>query len=142
TLALTAAAAEVRGAIGTKVLPQTNIVEISYVGTEPELVRDVTNTVASEYAAVSSEMQRTTARAKTQFIASSLRDQRARLDSAQGALKDFKERQQIGDVNSEQSALAASIHRMEDAKQAGLVEQQIYYTLVGKLPAARTAAEG
>ena len=138
-LPLTAAAAEVRGAIGTKVLPQTNIIEISYVGTEPELVRDVTNAVASEYAKVSSEMQRTNARAKSLFIASSLRDQRARLDSAQDALKDFKERQQIGDVNAEQSALAQSIHRMEDAKQAQLVEQKIYYTLVGKLTAADTA---
>ena len=138
-LPLTAAAAEIRGAIGTKVLPQTNIIEISYVSTEPELVRDITNAVATEYAKVSSEMQRTNARAKSQFIASSLRDQRARLDSAQDALKDFKERQQIGDVNAEQSALAQSIHRMEDAKQAGLVEQKIYYTLVGKLTAADTA---
>jgi succinoglycan biosynthesis transport protein ExoP len=138
-LPLTAAAADVRGAIGTKVLPQTNIIEISYVGTEPPLVRDVTNAVAAEYAAVSSEMQRTNARAKSLFIASSLRDQRARLDSAQDALKNFKERQQIGDVNAEQSALAQSIHRMEDARQAGLVEQKIYYTLVGKLTAADTA---
>ena len=140
-LPLTAAAAELRGSIGTKVLPQTNIVEISYVGTEPALVRDVTNSVAREYAAVSSEMQRTNARAKSQFIASSLRDQRLRLDSAQNALKDFKEREQIGDVNAEQSALANSIHRMEEAKQSGLVEQQIYYTLVGKLTAADTADE-
>jgi tyrosine-protein kinase Etk/Wzc len=140
-LPLTAAAVDVRGAINTKVLPQTNIIEIAYVGTEPELVRDVANTVAREYAAVSSEMQRINARAKSRFIASSLRDQRARLDSAQDALKDFKERQQIGDVNAEQSALAASIHRMEDARQAGLVEQKIYYTLVGKLTAADTADE-
>jgi capsular exopolysaccharide synthesis family protein len=140
-LPLTAAAAEVRSAIGTKVLPQTNIVEISFSGTEPPLVRDVANEVAAEYAGVSSEMQRTNARAKSQFIASSLRDQRVRLDSAQNALKDFKERQQIGDVNTEQSALVQSIHRMEDAKQAGLVEQKIYYTLVGKLTAADTADE-
>jgi len=140
-LPLTAAAVEVRGAIGTKVLPQTNIIEISYVGTEPALVRDIANTVASEYAAVSSEMQRTNARAKSQFIASSLRDQRARLDSAQNALKEFKEREQIGDVNAEQAALAQSIHRMEDARQAGLVEQKIYFTLVGKLTAADTADE-
>jgi tyrosine-protein kinase Etk/Wzc len=136
---MTAAAADVRGAIGTKVLPQTNIIEISFYGTEPPLVRDVTNAVAAEYAAVSSEMQRTNARAKSQFIASSLRDQRLRLDSAQNALKDFKERQQIGDVNAEQSALVQSIHRMEEAKQAGLVEQKIYYTLVGKLTVADTA---
>jgi capsular exopolysaccharide synthesis family protein len=140
-LPLTAAATEVRGAIGTKVLPQTNIIEIAYVGTEPALVRDVTNTIAREYAEVSSEMQRTNARAKSVFIASSLRDQRARLDSAQDALKDFKERQQIGDVNAEQSALAQSIHRMEDARQAVLVEQKIYHTLVGKLTAADTADE-
>ena len=140
-LPLTAAAAEVRGSIGTKVLPQTNIVEIAYVGTEPALVRDITNTVAREYAEVSSEMQRTNARAKSQFITSSLRDQRMRLDSAQNALKDFKEREQIGDVNAEQSALVESIHRMEEARQAGLVEQQIYYTLVGKLTAADTADE-
>jgi capsular exopolysaccharide synthesis family protein len=140
-LPLTAAAVEVRGAIGTKVLPQTNIVEIAFVGTEPALVRDVANAVAREYAEVSSEMQRTNARAKSVFIASSLRDQRARLDSAQDALKDFKERQQIGDVNAELSALAQSIHRMEDARQAQLVEQKIYLTLVGKLTAADTADE-
>ena len=30
---------------------------------------------------------------------------------------------------------------MEEAKQSGLVEQQIYYTLVGKLTAADTADE-
>ena len=140
-LPLAAAAAELRGSIATKVLPQTNIVEISYVATEPALVRDVTNAVAREYAAVSSEMQRANARARSQFIASSLRDQRLRLDSAQDALKNFKEREQIGDVNSEQAALAQSIHRMEEAKQSGLVEQQIYYTLVGKLTAADTADE-
>ena len=140
-LPLTAAAADVRGAISTKVLPQTNIIEISYLGTEPALVRDVANTVAREYAAVSSEMQRTNARAKTQFITTSLRDQRARLDSAQNSLKDFKEREQIGDVNAEQSALAQSIHRMEETRQAGLVEQKIYYTLVGKLTVADTADE-
>ena len=138
---LTAAASELRGLIGTKVLPQTNIIEIAVIGTEPALVRDVTNTVAREYADVSSEMQRTNARAKTRFIASSLQDQRARLDSAQMALKDFKERQQIGDVNAEQSALAGSIHRMEEAKRSGLVEQRIYSTLVGKLAAADTADE-
>jgi tyrosine-protein kinase Etk/Wzc len=140
-LPLTAAAADVRGSISTKVLPQTNIIEISYLGTEPALVRDVTNTVAREYAAVSSEMQRTNARAKTQFITTSLRDQRARLDSAQNSLKDFKEREQIGDVNAEQSALAQSIHRMEETRQAALVEQKIYYTLVGKLTEADTADE-
>jgi len=138
---LTAAASEVRGGIGTKVLPQTNIIEISFVGTDPRMVRDIANTVANEYAAVSSEMQRTNARAKTRFIATSLRDQRGRLDSAQGALKDFKERQQIGDVNVELGALANSIHRMEEAKRYGLVEQQIYLTLVGKLAAADTADE-
>lgn len=140
-LPLTAAAMDIRGAIATKVLPQTNIIEIAYLGTEPAMVRDIANTIATEYAAVSSEMQRTTARAKTVFIASSLRDQRVRLDSAQDALKDFKERQQIGDVNAEQSALAQSIHRMEDTKQAQLVEQKIYYALVGKLTAADTADE-
>ena len=140
-LPLTAAAAEVRGTIGTKVLPQTNIIEIAFVGTEPTLVRDITNSIAAEYADVSSEMQRTNARARTQYISSSLRDQRARLDSAQMALKEFKERQQIGDVNVEQSALAQSIHRMEESKRSGLVERRIYENLVGKLAAADTADE-
>ena len=140
-LPLTAAAFDVRGAVGTKVLPQTNIIEISFIGTEPPHVRDVANTIAREYALFSSEMQRTNARAKSQFISTSLLDQRVRLDSAQNALKDFKEREQIGDVNSEQAALVQSIHRMEDARQAGLFEQKIYHTLVGKLTAADTADE-
>ena len=136
-----AAATELRSAIGTKVLPQTNIIEISFVGTEPALVRDVANMIAREYGAFSSEMQRINARQKTQFIAASLRDQRVRLDSAQNALKEFKEREQIGDVGTEQGALAQSIHRMESQRQEFLVEQEIYATLVGKLTAADTADE-
>ena len=55
---------------------------------------------------------------RAQFIASSLRDQRARLDSAQDALKDFKERRADRRRERRSSPRSSqSIHRMEEAQQ-------------------------
>jgi hypothetical protein len=131
-LPLSAAASELRGSIGTKVLPQTNIVEISFVGTEPTLVRDVTNSVAREYAAVSSEMQRANAgqrasSSRRRFVINACGSTRPRTRSrtSRSANRSGCERRTV--------CSGAKHPRMEEAKQSGLVEQQIYYTLVGKL---------
>ena len=140
-LPLASASAEVRNGIATTVVPQTNIIQIAYYGTDPRLVRDVANAVARSYQQVSSEMQRTNAKAKSLFIAGTIRDQEVLLREAQDALKQFKEREQVGDIGTEQGAHFVRIQRIEQDRQDALVEQKIYATLVGKLAEADTIDE-
>jgi capsular exopolysaccharide synthesis family protein len=135
---LGSAAAEVRGNITTRVRPQTDIIEISYQGGDPVLVRDIANAIAVAYAEFSSEAQRMTARAKSEFIARSVAEQEQRLGERQNALKAFKEEYQTPDVASEQTALSTQIQKYESERRTALTERSVYEALTGKLVEADT----
>jgi len=136
-----AAAEEVRGGISTRVVPQTDIVEVSFEGTEPLLVRDVTNSVARSYRTFSSEQQRENARQRSRYTRMALDSQAVALKRAQDAMEDFKKRYKIGDVLSERGALETAIHKLEDDRQSADVERKIYGALVGKVAEADTTDE-
>ncbi|HET9004300.1 MAG TPA: GNVR domain-containing protein, partial [Gemmatimonadaceae bacterium] len=128
----------VRGTIGTRVIPQTDVIEISYRGTDPAVVRDAANAVADAYAQFSSELQTTSARTKTAFILQSLASQKRGLDSAQSRLQAFKESHQTSDVRAEIAALFENIHALEGQRQNAEVERSVYQQLLGKLTRADT----
>lgn len=135
---LSYAADAVRGTIGTRVIPQTDVIEISYRGTDPAVVRDAANAVADAYAQFSSELQTTSARTKTQFILQSLASQKRGLDSTQSRLQAFKESHQTSDVRAEIAALFENIHSLEGQRQLAEVERSVYQQLLGKLTRADT----
>ena len=135
---LDAAADAVRGTIATRVIPQTDVIEISYRGTDPAVVRDAANAVARAYSQFSSELQTTSARTKTAFILQSLGNQKQELDAGQLRLQGFKESHQTSDVTAEISALFESIHALEGQRQAATVERSVYEQLLGKLTEADT----
>ena len=132
------AANAVRGTIGTRVIPQTDVIEISYRGTDPAVVRDAANSVADAYAQFSSELQTTSARTKTAFILQSLAQQKRGLDSAQSRLQAFKESHQTSDVSAEIGALFENVHALEGERQGAEVERGVYQQLLGKLTQADT----
>lgn len=135
---LSSASSQVRGTIATRVIPQTDVIEITYRGTDPAVVRDAANAVADAYARFSSELQTTSARTKTQFILQSLASQKRGLDSAQSRLQAFKESHQTSDVSAEIAALFSSIHELEGQRQNATVERSVYQQLLGKLTQADT----
>jgi succinoglycan biosynthesis transport protein ExoP len=135
------AAGQVRGPIVTRGLPLTNIVEISVTGTEPALVKETANAVALAYREFSARDRLTRARNRTQFIDQQLDAQRAQLQTAQDALRAFKEGAQLSNVNAEQTALVASIHKFEGELDAARVKQRVYLRLIGRLEAADTATD-
>jgi len=140
-LSRTTAALVLRSGVATRVLPQTDIVEISFVGPEPVLVRDVANAVARTYQTFSSERQRETARQKSQYTRVAVDSQAVALKRAQDAMEEFKRKYKIGDVLTERSALETSIHKLEGDRQEADVERKIYGALVGKVAAADTTDE-
>jgi tyrosine-protein kinase Etk/Wzc len=135
------AMSRVRGSITTRGIPQTNIVEISITGTEPALVKNTANAVANAYQEFSAQDRRERARSRTSFIEAQLETQRQQVQSAQDALKRFKEGAQLSNVSAEQAALVESIHRFEGDLDAALVRQRVYRRLVGRLEAADTSSE-
>ena len=135
------AANALRSFIGTSVMPSTDIVEIAYTGTEPPLVREITNAIADAYAEFSAEQRRTSAERKSEFIRLQVRAQESRLREAQDELKRFKERHQTADVSAEQLALANNIASLEQDRQGVMVERNIYERLIGRLEAADTVDE-
>ncbi|HJU89861.1 MAG TPA: polysaccharide biosynthesis tyrosine autokinase [Gemmatimonadaceae bacterium] len=136
-----AAAGIVRGPIVTRGLPLTNIVEISFTGTDPTLVKETANAVALAYREFSARDRLERARNRTQFIAQQLEAQRGQLQTAQDALKAFKEGAQLSNVNAEQTALVASIHNFEGQLDGSRVKQRVYERLIGRLEAADTATD-
>ena len=131
----------VRGAIRTRGLAETNIIEIAITGTDPHAVQATANEVTRAYAEFSSDLKRVQARSRTLFIAQSLEDQQKRLIAAQDSLKVFKQREQISNVGSEMEALHQSIVSFQSQRTMAEVEQQVYSSLMGKLAAADTATE-
>ena len=134
----TMAARALRAGITTRMLPQTDIVEVSYTGTDPRLVRDAANALAEAYARWTMEGNRRSAMLKSEFIAQQVEEQRERLAAAQDALKNFKEQHQITSATGEATALFTRISEFEAMKQAAVVEQNVYQELLGKLAAADT----
>jgi capsular exopolysaccharide synthesis family protein len=132
------AALGVRAGIETKVLPQTDIIEISYEGMEPAAVRDIVNAVAATYQTFSTARQRESAKEKSKVTRVAVDSQAVALKRAQDELEDFKRRCMCGDVLSERTALEESIHKLEEDRQALDVERKIYGALVGKVAEADT----
>ncbi|HEX8851081.1 MAG TPA: polysaccharide biosynthesis tyrosine autokinase [Gemmatimonadaceae bacterium] len=135
---LEGAAAEIRGGTSTRVIPQTDVIEITYRGTDPAVVRDVANSLAAAYAQFSSELQTTSARNKTEFIENALASQKEGLGAAQSRLQAFKEAHQTSDVSAEITALFSNVHELEGLKQQATVERSVYEQLLGKLTQADT----
>lgn len=136
---LNQAAGIVRGGVSTRVIERTDIVHISYIGTDPRLVQQIVNAVAHEYEDYSRVTQQTTARSRVSFIEESLREQSRVVNEARIALRNFKEQYQTSDVGTELAALLENIHGYERQAQSTRAEQTLYGELVGRLSAADTA---
>ena len=132
------AAQQVRGMISTRVLPSSDVVEITATGGDPRLVRDVANTIAVTYAEFSSQGVRENAETKSEFIAKSVSEQAEVLRAAQNELRRFQEANNTPDVTAEQAAIFETVHELEGQRRAVLVDQAVYESLLGKLQVADT----
>lgn len=135
-LPIRAAAGIVRGGLTTRAVPQTDLVEITYTGGEPPLVRDIANAVAHAYQQFSLEGIRTSATQKTEFIEQSLKEQERSLKAVQDSLKTFKEQHQTADITADAKALFASIDNFEQQRLAAQTQRETYAALLEKVSAA------
>jgi polysaccharide biosynthesis transport protein len=124
--------------IATRVLPQTDIIEITVFGNDPVRTRDAANAVAKVYGDYSREQAQIAAAARSKFIERSLDEQAQQLARAEDSLRSFQEQHQTTDVGAEVEAILNSIYDLESKKNDLLLEQRVYLALVGSLEQADT----
>jgi capsular exopolysaccharide synthesis family protein len=126
-------ARDLRSRISTRVLPQTDIVEITIDGPDPLRVQHAANSIASVYADYAREAAQARAQKRSQFIAQSLDEQAASLKRSQDSLRDFQELHRTSNVTDEQTELFKQIYKLQADRSELLLEQQVYLALVGRL---------
>jgi succinoglycan biosynthesis transport protein ExoP len=136
---LSGAVAIARGGLTTRSRPQTNIIEISYTGPDPVTVAQIANAVASNYARYTTEQRRRLGIERTRSTATAVEEQRAELALKQQGLTRFKKEASIFSTEAEQAALGGKIHAFEGDREALLIEQRTYATILGKVTKADTA---
>jgi uncharacterized protein involved in exopolysaccharide biosynthesis len=136
---LSGAAAIARGGLTTRNRPQTNIIEISYTGPDPVMVAQIANAAASNYARYTTEQRRRLGIERTRSTATAEAEQREELALKQEGLTRFKKAKSIFSTAAEQGALSGKIHAFEGTREALLMEQRTYATILGKVTKADTA---
>jgi capsular exopolysaccharide synthesis family protein len=134
-------ARDLRGRISTRVLPQTDIIEVTVEGPDPLRVQHAANVIAEVYANFAREAAQARAQKRSQFIAQSLAEQDVALKRSQDSLRDFQEQHRTSDVMDEQTELFKRIYKLEGDRAELTLEQQVYLVLVGRLAQTDTTDE-
>ncbi len=134
-------ARDFRSRISTRVLPQTDIVEVTVQGPDPVRVQHAANVVASVYAEYAEEGAQARAQKRSQFIAQSLEEQATALKRSQDSLRDFEELHRTSDVTDEQTELFKQIYKLQGDRGELTLEQEVYLALVGRLSQTDTTDE-
>jgi tyrosine-protein kinase Etk/Wzc len=114
-------------------IEDTDIITLSYSGSDPYAAAMITNAVAREYAAFSREIQETNAQKRTVFLEASLRRQDSVMRVASESLAAFQKRHEIADVAQEHVAIQQRILEIEGFREGIVRQQTVYQTLVGRL---------
>jgi tyrosine-protein kinase Etk/Wzc len=111
------AAAWVRAGLGYRVREGTNAVDISFTGSDPTLVPRVLNQAALELREDGAERARNAAARRREYIAEQLERAEQASQAKLSEVQQFKERQRITDLTSEEQAIVRAITDAEQDKQ-------------------------
>lgn len=128
-----AAARDFQTRILTRVLPQTDIIEITVVGPDSAWDRRAADGLTRVYGDYSREQAQIRAHGRSQYIAQSLEDQAAALARSQDSLRAFQAAHQASDVTDEQTEVFKRIYEFAGDRSRLALEQAVYLALVGRL---------
>ncbi len=140
--AVDSAARDLQTRVITRVLPQTDIIEITVVGPDSVWDRVAADAVARVYGEYSREQAQIRAHGRSAFIAQSLADQALSLARSQDSLQAFQVRHQTSDAGAEQTEAFKQIYKLLADRDALAVQQRLYVTLLGKLERTDSADDG
>lgn len=116
-----------------------NIVNVSYQGSDPELVRDIPNALAAEFIALRRSVHSTEARSTATFLREQLGTIRGQLTDAENRLQSFRQQEQVVDLPVEASTQVARQAQMEADRGMMEAERSSLAALIGEARRAERA---
>lgn len=105
---------EVGGSLRVKIVPATNILELSYKSPDPKLAAEVLNAVSQAMVQESGESIRQQASSVREFVETRVPQQQANLEQAELAESRFKEANGIVGLEAQDTSLINSLTAVED----------------------------
>jgi succinoglycan biosynthesis transport protein ExoP len=105
---------EMAGPLKVKIVPATNILELTYDNSDPKLVAAVLNAVSKAMVQESEESIRQQASSVRQFIEARLPQQQQNLNKADLQLSEFKEANELFSPDAQNKSLVDSLATVED----------------------------
>jgi tyrosine-protein kinase Etk/Wzc len=116
-LARVSSADIVRGGVGFAVQPNTNVVNVTYAGTDPSLAPDILNEALAALQNYGADRIRAVASHRIRYITERVDDARERYLASLGSLQAYKEAQHTTDLSAEEVAVINSIQDFEHEKE-------------------------
>ena len=90
-----------------------NIIAVQYQGTDPEVVRDVTNAVATHFIQRRQDVRQTETRSTVTFLRKQLKRLSVQLAAAEDELRSFREREDIVDLPEEERSQVGHVAELQ-----------------------------
>ena len=111
-----------KGEIGAKVLPNTNILEVSYDNPDPELSASFLNEIIQASIARNAEIIQSEARSVKEFLQKEVSRQEEELDRAETSENRYREEKGIVDLDNQTRNLVNSLNELETQEQLLLAQ--------------------
>jgi capsular exopolysaccharide synthesis family protein len=119
--------------LDVKVLPNTNIIEVSYVNSDPELSALILNEVVRTVIAGNTDLIRSEARSVKQFLEKEVREQRIELSQAERQESLYRQENQLVSLDNQTSNLVNRLDNLETQEQNLLTQIKEQETKVDRL---------
>ena len=127
---LLAAMAQLRKDISVVHLTNTQLIRISYSSRDPELARDICNTISRSFIERNLQSKRAEATAVLSFVSSQMEQVSERLNRAEEELLDYKQAEGISILDSEARLQVDRLSQLESLYQGINIEREILGTRI------------
>ncbi len=128
-----AAEALVTGGLAASVRPETNLIDITYTGSDQLLTPKILNGAASALRALGVRRLREWAKSRTEFIQKQLSESSQNLITALEQVEHYKEDRGVTSLSSEETRLLSRLTALQLRREEILVERNAYNRLIERV---------
>jgi succinoglycan biosynthesis transport protein ExoP len=137
-LPLSPAAAAFRSRIVVEPLPGSRLVNLHFRAYDPQVAADAVNTLAQLYIEQSLELRYTTSTEATGWLSDRLKEQQAKVEAAERALQEYREREGLVNQEEKQGLVAQKLEMLNgavlDARTDRIAKESLYNQIAAAGP--------
>ncbi len=123
------------GGLASSTRPETNLIDVTYTGSDQHLVPEILNQVAAALRHIGVRRAREWARSRTEFIASRRSEAALELRRALEAVESYKERRGLTSLQSEEGRVLRHMAVLQTELESLVIEKGLYSALLNRVGA-------